>query len=805
MATARDLNEANLRAREAAFSTMDALDRAYASELAAVTTRAVRRFRKIMDMTRLAAADWTPPSVGDVLDVQIRTARIRRAQQAMMAAISDTLNDADLATAGGISITFDIAAPYPQHLLDQLGLRAEIISDAIREPVAHAIARGYGEGASIPQTARYIREGAMGVTRSQATMLARTDMIGLANGGNQWAVGELNAASEKAGEPKPFQSKTWLSAGDGRVRDTHASADGQTVPIDAPYNVGGAQLSYPGDPSGPNAEVCNCRCTETYGEPSAVPSGEARDLAIAASAAPMYDRPTVPWTVTEEADMSAIETDTLPATPDAGRPWWSDIAYEGLSTGDGRYMMADSLRWREPPLSLMAMIETTEGGHLGAQVAGRMDSFSRDRMRINGDTLPEGVTAIRSVGVFSVTEYGEGIEGMVERQELTGISVDLAVHEWAFRDPDTGRIIDPEEASDEDWERAFLGDYEFAVLDAEIMAATVCPTPAFADAKIAVLAAAGSDRRGFWRANEKCADEYGIPVGHMMTTLVASAEPVPVEALNDNSFAMIRSIMEPTAKNPLVDYHYVGGPGEVPTVLMAAAGGSYAVPLNPPQEWFAVPEPDDMGDPLTILPSGQVFGWLAAWDSCHSGYLNGTWSQCVTAPRSSTGYSKFHASGHVETAEGAIIPIGKLMSSEQGHAPVAGTPAAAKRFYDRTGEAAAYVRMSDGKHGIWFCGTLRPGITDEQVAAFRANAQSGDWRGTSKYDLELIAAVTVSIPGYPIAPSQLALAASADGDLFVQTLILTPHAPPMELPAEAHVLAAQIEGGDAIHAAIVGG
>jgi hypothetical protein len=51
----------------------------------------------------------------------------------------------------------------------------------------------------------------------------------------------------------------------------------------------------------------------------------------------------------------------------------------------------------------------------------------------------------------------------------------------------------------------------------------------------------------------------------------------------------------------------------------------------------------------------------------------------------------------------------------------------------------------------------------------------------------------------------LALAASADGDLFVQTLILTPHAPPMELPAEAHVLAAQIEGGDAIHAAIVGG
>ena len=471
--------------------------------------------------------------------------------------------------------------------------------------------------------------------------------------------------------------------------------------------------------------------------------------------------------------MSAVETETAQVELAEGRAWWSDIAYEGMSTGDGRYMMADSLRWREPPLSLMAMIETTEGGHLGAQLAGRMDSFSRARSRINGDMLPEGVTSIRSVGVFSVMEYGQDIEGAVAREELTGISVDLAVHEWAFRDPESGAIIDPDSASEEDWEKAFMGDYEFAILDAEIMAATVCPTPAFADAKIALLASA-TPRGAFWRANDRCAEEYGVPVGYMMTTLTAAAEPMP-ETMRD---------------------------GEV--LVAAAVGGSYEVPLNPPQEWFAMPEPDEMGDHLTILPTGQVYGWLAAWDSCHSGYLNGSWSQCVTAPRSGTGYAKFHSSGHVETAEGAIIPIGKLMCSEKGHAPTVGTPAAAKRFYDRTGEAAAYVRMSDGKHGIWFCGTLRPGITDEQVAAFRANAQSGDWRGTSRYDLELIAAVTVSIPGYPIAPSQLALAAAADGDLYVSTLILTPRAPAPHESPEALALAAEIEGADALHAGIVG-
>lgn len=56
--------------------------------------------------------------------------------------------------------------------------------------------------------------------------------------------------------------KRWVTQGDDRVRDKHASADGQEVPIDEPFEVGGELLMYPADTSlGASADnVINCRC-----------------------------------------------------------------------------------------------------------------------------------------------------------------------------------------------------------------------------------------------------------------------------------------------------------------------------------------------------------------------------------------------------------------------------------------------------------------------------------------------------------------------------------------------------------------
>lgn len=55
--------------------------------------------------------------------------------------------------------------------------------------------------------------------------------------------------------------KRWLATLDGRTRHDHAMANGQTVAIDAPFDVGGYEMEYPADPKAPAFLVYNCRCT----------------------------------------------------------------------------------------------------------------------------------------------------------------------------------------------------------------------------------------------------------------------------------------------------------------------------------------------------------------------------------------------------------------------------------------------------------------------------------------------------------------------------------------------------------------
>jgi len=58
-------------------------------------------------------------------------------------------------------------------------------------------------------------------------------------------------------------TKTWDSAGDSRVRETHRIMDGQVVQMDQPFqSPDGAQLLFPGDTSlgAGGADVINCRC-----------------------------------------------------------------------------------------------------------------------------------------------------------------------------------------------------------------------------------------------------------------------------------------------------------------------------------------------------------------------------------------------------------------------------------------------------------------------------------------------------------------------------------------------------------------
>lgn len=155
----------------------------------------------------------------------------------------------------------------------------------------------------------------------------------------------------------------------------------------------------------------------------------------------------------------------------------------------------------------------------------------------------------------------------------------------------------------------------------------------------------------------------------------------------------------------------------------------------------------------------RIFGHLAAWGVCHIGIQD----TCTTAPHSSIDYAMFRT-GTVNTDEGRIA-VGQITMGT-GHAGLKVNARNAVAHYDNTGTAVADVVVGEDAHGIWFSGLVRASATQEQIDALQASALSGDWRrnGTG---LELVAALAVNVPGFPIPRTSLA----ASGEMGQESLV----------------------------------
>jgi hypothetical protein len=210
----------------------------------------------------------------------------------------------------------------------------------------------------------------------------------------------------------------------------------------------------------------------------------------------------------------------------------------------------------------------------------------------------------------------------------------------------------------------------------------------------------------------------------------------------------------------------LGEAGERYQIGTFTTGMTAAVaPIAPPREWFEMEEPNEV-TPMTYTDDGRVYGHLAPWDQCHAGLSAGAFSECVTAPRSASDYSRFHL-GEIATAEGERIAVGKIVLAT-GHAAMSAGIEAATRHYDHTGAVGAFVRARNGRLGIWASGVVRSDLSPEQLRDLRANPVSGDWRSYNG-NLELVAALAVPVPGFPIPRAQLSLSASGAIDALILT------------------------------------
>lgn len=432
--------------------------------------------------------------------------------------------------------------------------------------------------------------------------------------------------------------------------------------------------------------------------------------------------------------------------------------YEGLATGDRRKIGVESLTPRELPLTLMGMTQNPEmGGHGLAVVAGRIDTYTR----VDASGWVDGMTgetwgaiaagpvfAWVGEGEFETTDDGIEVEHLVENKTLRGVSVDLAAVEGELE------VIEEDE---DGWPIDWLE----TVTKGEIGAATVCNIPAFRGCTIEVLVESGS-----------IPDPAEDAVAAALAALSASLGDVGDETSWLPTFAVLND-----------------GPGCEPCradLATVTAGGG---PMHPPAAWFDDPQLDGP-TPLTITDDGRVFGHLAAWGTCHVGIANA----CVTPPKSATSYAMFR-NGAVRTAEGSDVATGRITLGT-GHADKRLGLVAAAAHYDDTGTAVADIASGDDGHGIWVAGALRPDATDLQIRQLRASPLSGDWRRHGRA-LELVAALAVNVPGFPIPRTEALVAGGVVQSLVAAGVNAQPTlhrgtADDPSLPAELRAAAADL-------------
>ena len=586
-----------------------------------------------------------------------------------------------------------------QRILEDSGLPVAVYED-VRALLKRAASEGWGERKTKIELGRMLgtsrRKGeATTAYAARLRTLART--AATANAAHRMATSDL---ARKRGRLR------WVTVHDNRVRPTHVAADGQVQDLGTPFLVGGAHLLYPGDPAGPLKETANCRCIliPTDARPAVNQAINAKYPFSAIERTAMKLR--IEETARRVGEFSDLRDDVEPAgdtvpTPEAAEAapdgrWEGVIAREGEMTGDGRLIEDGALRWDDLPIPLRVAFKDV-GGHAGAEVCGRIETVER---REGGD--------IYATGTFDLgSAVGAEAFRQVSEQMSNGVSIDtddVTFRIMAKADMFEADVADSGNDSDVEADpegrvkvAAMSSSDELTVIEsARLRAATLVAVPAFATARVY---AAG-------QAPAKPA-EYVEPE----EALEASAEPV----------------------------------SQSRDSLTAAA-----IPTAPPEAWFKDPA---LTGPtaLVVEDDGRVYGHIAAWGTCHIGQIG----KCVEPPTSPSNYAYFRT-GALRTAEGTSVAVGHLTMGT-GHAGPRDSANAAAEHYDNTGTVFADVAAGEDAYGIWVAGSLRPGITAEQVRVARSAPISGDWR-TIRGSLELVGALAVNVPGFPVPRPQGLLA-----------------------------------------------
>jgi hypothetical protein len=535
--------------------------------------------------------------------------------------------------------------------------------------------------------------------------------------------------------------KVWLSSRDERVRPSHRRTHGQTVPLAEKFAVGrgteqldgeevvfaGVPMDRPADPEGPPEEVINCRCSIAI-----LTRAEHEEIAaVLAAAQPPGGTMTVPVAEAE------LELSGLPPVM-----WHGVITVEDEYTGDRRKFNRGALRTQPLPMPIRFQREDW-GGHTGAVVVANLEQTRRFGKQI------------RAWGTFAdgaLTPEVDEVQGLMATRMIRGVSIDGDDSVYAPEADAEGNI--------------------YEVYDQlRLRASTFVAIPAYDEAEVFL----GPPPEEWLLEGESLAVEQQAP----------ETSPVDLDALYADASAMPANLAAYWTRGEGAAKIAWGTPGDFnrcrqqlgeyvsPGQLSGTCANLHhrALGVWPGQEAAAeaitaavqgvsftagdfAPRELDGPTPLTITDDGYVFGHVAAWGTCHTGFSG----QCILPPKSKTNYALFHLSG-IKLDDGSTLRVGKLTVGG-GHADPKYGIRPATQHYDDSGFGAALVRAHEDTWGVQVAGRIIPGTPQEKIDELLRSPLSGDWRNYQG-NLELIAALGVNVPGFPVIPKDAQALAAA--------------------------------------------
>ena len=613
---------------------------------------------------------------------------------------------------------------YIQQVLDDTRERMTGATwpDEVYDAVRDVIRAGHEAGDNRRTLRRKLRQ-ALGPDQwtGRADTIARTEATAALSQGT-WQAGK--ARQDVFGETL---FKRWSAIDDARTRPAHAHADGQVVPYAEPFTVGGEALQFPHDPTGSPGQTINCRCVLLVED-----AEESRERSDALSA---------------DGTVTAVKG----KMPGVLKRYWTHgkgAAKIRWGTKNDFYRCRRHLQKYVPPHMIDGLCSNlhkralgVRPGQEGAKKADAGGCAPCDDM--TDEQIEEALSAMRDDPALSgelnpdenpePTEDGEREEPVDAEPEQPATSDDGITDQGKFDIP----------AEDE-------------VDDADLDDGDGNTVTSAAD-----FTKSGSPNAAKRKRAEK--NRHAMKGGRF-----------PIENSNDLRkaiHAIGRSGGGPRGR-AAVKAHIIrraktlGLESRLPeawrsgskktTATAATSANSWyetvseRVPNHPPADWFTNPE---LSGPtkVRITDQGRVYGHLAAWDTEHASLPGVTARMFADDP-----LARFHRHP-IRTTEGERVRTGPLATG--GHASTDENVGltAAQSHYDDPTFVAADVTVGKDEHGLWCSGSLRPGASPFQVMLLDRYSISGDWRNG-----ELVAACSVSVPGFHLDDDQNVYALAAD-------------------------------------------